>query len=225
MGRRRELLRNVTGKARRRRAEWIVALAELQRSGRAWCTLGEWLETWPSEDRRERSPGAREVAAKAQRARLRKALRAIRIKLRERTPEGEGLQIGVGTPELRALVALELEEAQRALAAGDGGSFGPASCPTPEEIVRDYWMFRASLERVARSRRVHHRVIRAVVRAARKPIRLRGAPTIEHLRPPEIVARARKAVLAAESVSELARILGCSRHGARTFRRRVLQTA
>jgi hypothetical protein len=208
------LLERAFGRARVERARWILALDELHRHvTRPWVTLAEFTEAfYPSA-----APSFE--TTKGMWSRLQRALRELGIEAQTITPEGDGRRMFFATPEIRALVKGELEEAQEIVT-----RIGSQDVDEVQAVAHDYWMFSASLEKLARKRRVHARVIRRLVALARRPIRPRGRPRIELRRPSVTIALAHRAVFAGWSVTVIAKILNCSRSTAREFRDRVMRS-
>lgn len=117
---------------------------------------------------------------------------------------------------LRARAYLGELEAKR-----EGGELDPALEDAGEldahQVVSDYRDKRRSFLFLARKYRAGRPLLRRVLVAARQPIRHVGGPKIEERRKPETIAKALRLRDDGASVSEVARILGCSRRGAARF--------
>ena len=201
-------------------ARAIVDLADLQaaaRPDRTWVTAQEWWDvcgrgkTWSSWE-----------SAKRALFRLQEDLRGLGLDLKIETPKGNGLRIHCVSPDIDWLVRANILEASRlqeeAAARKEGRDPQLAEeLPAIAQVAADYRTISPTLTALAGQYGRSRKVMRRLVVAAKKPLRARGRPPVELVRPPHRVEQARAARARGASKGELARILGCSRRSVRRW--------
>lgn len=212
------------GARRGARARLILDLVELQQvcrtSARPWVTSEEWTLVWG----RDREWNGEWETAKRAVMRLKELLEGVfGVGLELESPNGEAMRIHVGTREIAMLIepdlraAQEIDEAKTARREGRAPQPLEETLPPAAEIVDDYANKNASLRWLSRKHRRSPSVMRKMLVAAKQSIVGRGRRPIEHVRSPELLARALREFDAGASVSAIARLLRCARSSVRGF--------